>query len=195
METLATGAGAPVAAREILGDSYYAIGRVTRPLAQQGQALSPRHRPGWPSDVNWPRKTPQSPDSAEPWRTALRALDSSRCDCRSVPSRRSHSKTANEARRNVSRIDPQGRSAAIASFEKALLIQRKLVEEHPGNTQFQSDLADSLYNAAVARNGPGKTDGLDLHRESLEIRAQTGRGKPSRHGVPEPPGDEPCRRR
>ncbi len=168
-EPLATGPGATALARQVLGNTYYSMGRVPAPITQVRERLTAAE-----AGLAIRRKLADLYPTVAEYRRALAASYESvgflqmRLPVRSEP--KEPFETAAEARRKSSRIDPNGRSIAMASFEKALLIERKLVEEHPEVTQFRNDLADSLQEAGVARSGPGKTDGLDLHRESLAIR-------------------------
>jgi tetratricopeptide (TPR) repeat protein len=175
-EPLATGPDPSVAARELMGDSYFSIGRAPRPINQRGEGL-PAAMVGL--DVRL-KLAEENPGVAEYRRSVAASLESvgllQRYARNQLEPKQSF-ETTEEARFKSLRANSLNRPESLASlerarasFDKALAIRRKLVEEHPATTQFLSDLADSLDDAALVRNRTETTDRLDLHRESLAIR-------------------------
>ena len=57
-------------------------------------------------------------------------------------------------------VVPRYPTAALSLFEEGLVIARKLVAAEPANTEFQTDIVESLYNLSTVQKGQARKESL-----------------------------------
>ncbi len=77
------------------------------------------------------------------------------------------------------RLEAGDREGALSAYEEALAIMRKLAATDPGNTDWQSDVGQSLFEVGNARGAMGDRVGaLSAYEESLAIRRKLAAADP-----------------